>query len=359
MRIFVRFSFKLLCDLSTFRCCSDLSCVRGTLRQLKCGPCKAESRYPKSKVFVPVTSPCGPLSATSQVCFTPQRKALILHQSPTSMLRLPSTKRSRAREQGLVIAARRSTVLYKRGTCAPVILIPALSWLPNLVTTLNKGKRKPVRDGLCVCRAGANCLDGCLNRETFVECDDDNCDVGGNCANRVIQNLVAHTEKAGNLIDGLEVFTTFDRGQGVRATRDFAPKQVATYFTGKVMTLRAFERSHGDLEKRYPYLLKIDAQMILDASTGSMARFINHSCRANCRVEKWMVRGHAYLALFVGESKLDTGQELTIDYHITSSFQESLQECVCQVSGCKGIIGRNRKAQTTANEEAMSKKVKA
>lgn len=55
--------------------------------------------------------------------------------------------------------------------------------------------------------------------------------------------------------------------------------------------------------------------MIIDATRGSICRFVNHSCDPNCRVEKWMVNGEPRMALFAGEDGIMTDEELTYDYN--------------------------------------------
>jgi SET domain-containing protein len=56
-------------------------------------------------------------------------------------------------------------------------------------------------------------------------------------------------------------------------------------------------------------------KMIIDATKGSIARFVNHSCDPNCRVEKWTVDGEPRMALFAGDEGIVTSEELTYDYN--------------------------------------------
>ena len=66
--------------------------------------------------------------------------------------------------------------------------------------------------------------------------------------------------------------------------------------------------------------------MIIDATRGSIARFVNHSCEPNCKMIKWTVAGKPRMALFAGEKGIMTGEELTYDYNF---------ECVsCYTSLC-------------------------
>ena len=58
-----------------------------------------------------------------------------------------------------------------------------------------------------------------------------------------------------------------------------------------------------------------DQNMIIDATRGSIARFVNHACEPNCRMEKWTVGGKPRMALFAGDRGVSTGEELSYDYN--------------------------------------------
>jgi SET domain-containing protein len=55
--------------------------------------------------------------------------------------------------------------------------------------------------------------------------------------------------------------------------------------------------------------------LIIDATKGSVCRFVNHSCEPNCHVEKWVVNGEPRMALFANEEGIKVGEELTYDYN--------------------------------------------
>lgn len=54
---------------------------------------------------------------------------------------------------------------------------------------------------------------------------------------------------------------------------------------------------------------------MIDANKGNIARFVNHACEPNCRMEKRMVEGNPRMALFAGPKGIMTGEELTYDYN--------------------------------------------
>ncbi len=88
-----------------------------------------------------------------------------------------------------------------------------------------------------------------------------------------------------------------------------------------------------------------DQNMIIDATRGSMARFVNHSCEPNCRMEKWTVGGKPRMALFAGDNGIVTGDELTYDYNFDNYSQKNVQECRCGAKNCRGFLGKKAKEE--------------
>lgn len=85
--------------------------------------------------------------------------------------------------------------------------------------------------------------------------------------------------------------------------------------------------------------MDFDQSMILDATRGSIARFVNHSCAPNCRMIKWTVAGKPRMALFAGDRGIMTGEELTYDYNFNPYSVKNVQECRCGADGCRGVLG--------------------
>ena len=95
-----------------------------------------------------------------------------------------------------------------------------------------------------------------------------------------------------------------------------------------------------------------DQNMIIDATRGSIARFVNHSCEPNCRMEKWTVGGKPRMALFAGDQGIMTGDELTYDYNFDPFSQKNVQECRCGAKNCRGVLGPKAKEEKRPKEEA-------
>ncbi len=85
--------------------------------------------------------------------------------------------------------------------------------------------------------------------------------------------------------------------------------------------------------------MQFDQQMILDATRGSIARFVNHSCEPNCGMIKWTVAGKPRVALFAGDAGIMTGEEMTYDYNFNPYSVKNLEICRCGTPSCRGFLG--------------------
>ncbi|KEY66044.1 hypothetical protein S7711_08820 [Stachybotrys chartarum IBT 7711] len=194
----------------------------------------------------------------------------------------------------------------------------------------------------CVCDEDDGCGEDCQNRIMLYECDESNCNVGKErCTNRAFTDLTNRRSKGGKYQVGVEVVKTSDRGFGVRSNRSFEPHQIIMEYTGEIITLDECERRMNEIYKNNEcyYLMSFDQNMILDATTGSMARFVNHSCNPNCRMIKWIVSGQPRMALFAGDRPIMTGDELTYDYNFSPFSSEKVQKCMCGEPNCRGVLG--------------------
>lgn len=92
--------------------------------------------------------------------------------------------------------------------------------------------------------------------------------------------------------------------------------------------------------------------MIIDATTGSIARFVNHSCNPNCRMVKWIVGGNPRMALFAGDRPIMTGEELTYDYKFDPFSAKNVQRCLCGEPNCRGVLGPKPKSEAKESKDA-------
>ncbi|KAK6956440.1 hypothetical protein Daesc_001718 [Daldinia eschscholtzii] len=165
------------------------------------------------------------------------------------------------------------------------------------------------------------------------ECDETNCNVGSDlCQNRAFARLQERIKEGGKYRVGVEVIKTSDRGYGIRANRCFEPNQIIMEYTGEIITEEECDRR---MNEKY----KDNQNMIIDATTGSIARFVNHSCSPNCRMIKWIVSGQPRMALFAGDRPIMTGEELTYDYNFDPFSAKNVQKCLCGSQNCRGVLG--------------------
>ncbi|TGJ78893.1 hypothetical protein E0Z10_g9872 [Xylaria hypoxylon] len=194
----------------------------------------------------------------------------------------------------------------------------------------------------CVCTPEDGCGETCQNRIMLYECDSTNCNVGDNlCQNRAFARLQERTKAGGKYRVGVEVIKTSDRGYGIRANRCFQANQIIMEYTGEIITEEECDRRMNEKYKdnQCYYLMSFDQNMIIDATTGSIARFVNHSCQPNCRMVKWIVSGQPRMALFAGDRDIMTSDELTYDYNFDPFSAKNVQRCLCGSSNCRGVLG--------------------
>ncbi|KAI0476442.1 SET domain-containing protein [Xylariaceae sp. FL0804] len=194
----------------------------------------------------------------------------------------------------------------------------------------------------CVCTPEDGCGESCQNRIMLYECDATNCNVGdGLCQNRAFARLQERTKLGGKFRIGVEVLKTSDRGYGIRANRPFEANQIIMEYTGEIITEEECDRRMNEKYKdnQCYYLMSFDQNMIIDATTGSIARFVNHSCQPNCRMVKWIVSGQPRMALFAGDKDIMTGDELTYDYNFDPFSAKNVQKCLCGSPNCRGVLG--------------------
>ncbi|XP_052100280.1 histone-lysine N-methyltransferase ASH1L-like isoform X2 [Mytilus californianus] len=177
------------------------------------------------------------------------------------------------------------------------------------------------------------CGDDCLNRLVFTECSPSACPCDDQCANQRIQKH----DWAG----GLDVFITADRGCGVRVSEKLTAGQFILEYLGEVVSELEFKRrmTENYSQERHHYCLNLDSGAMIDGyRMGNIGRFVNHSCKPNCEIQKWNVNGVYRMALFALRD-IESGEELCYDYNFHSYNMDSQQDCMCGSENCRGVIG--------------------
>ncbi|ORY45729.1 SET domain-containing protein, partial [Rhizoclosmatium globosum] len=219
---------------------------------------------------------------------------------------------------------------------------------------VDRKPRKPAEIPLCMCVVPEDgspaCGKDCLNRLMQFECIEGNCATGTTCSNQSFQrSLSASLSPTG----GLEICETSGRGFGIRTTRTFPKNTFLMEYCGEIISA---ETSRHRMETIYKdmthyYFLNYDKSEVIDGCRkGSDARFVNHSCNPNCRIEKWVVNGEYCVGLFT-ERELEAGEEVTYDYRF-ESFGD-MKKCMCGARGCRGFLGLNKSGDGLSDIKAL------
>ncbi|GAB1735568.1 hypothetical protein NU219Hw_g4145t1 [Hortaea werneckii] len=206
---------------------------------------------------------------------------------------------------------------------------------------------KGLPQSLCVCTPPTapgeqGCDECCLNRVMQYECNSTNCSLPPDqCSNRAFASLTTRIKRGGPFDIGVEVIKTPTRGFGVRSCRSFAPGQIIMEYTGEIITESECQRRMREVYKDMHcyYLMELERGLIIDGTRGSMARFINHSCKPNCEVRMVKVNGTPRMGVFAGEDGVTTGEELSYDYNF-DNFGTERQVCYCGAQGCRGFLSK-------------------
>ncbi|KAI9207652.1 structural basis of auto-inhibitory mechanism of histone methyltransferase, partial [Polychytrium aggregatum] len=191
-----------------------------------------------------------------------------------------------------------------------------------------KAKEAPV----CVCMppadGGLGCLEDCLNRCMFIECDVKTCPCGSQCSNQAFQRR--------DEVKELEVHWTQARGYGLRTNVDIPKGTLVHEYRGEVISQQTCLDRMSTIYKDQTccYFLNYANGEVIDAcQKGTVARFVNHSCDPNCHIEKWFINGEFGVGLF-SSVDIPKGTELTYDYRFDAFGP--MQKCFCGATKCRG-----------------------
>jgi hypothetical protein len=177
--------------------------------------------------------------------------------------------------------------------------------------------------GLCACHDVGDCYrDRCENSQMRVYCTKENCTFGGECGNSPRE------------LDSLRLFRSASMGLGVFTTRPINAGVVVAEYCG---VLEAIEGTTDDVPIKhnsgYSLIHPVKARdgkfvYIEPFTHGSISRFLNHSCAANCMFAPAQFADKATI-LVVSTRFIRANEELTVTYSGELWF-----ECQCGSVGC-------------------------
>ena len=156
------------------------------------------------------------------------------------------------------------------------------------------------------------------------------------CANTVIQRRA---------YPPVEVFDTGTMGFGLRGRVTIARGQKIGEYRGEVVDQNELLERRCNRKAEDPfYIAALGDGLSIDAGhRGAYARFANHSCGPNCKLEKWRVGEEPRLVL-IALKDVPPGKELTYDYNAGGTEADTTvgQECMCGAPNCLGAIGSKK-----------------
>ena len=167
------------------------------------------------------------------------------------------------------------------------------------------------------------------------------CICDSSCVNRV-------TQKGG--VEGLEVFSTENRGLGLRTNKHIPTGIFVAEFVGEVVRVIEAKTRLEKLTERDPCFIIVLKEHAGDSKTfitcidatlkGNESRFINHSCEPNLIMLPVRINSVVpHLCLFSGR-EIAGGEEVTYDYGGGSDVMPSQRAvtCLCDSLRCKGFL---------------------
>ncbi len=140
-------------------------------------------------------------------------------------------------------------------------------------------------------------------------------------------------------------------GKGVYAATDLPANVDLIQYKGRLITQRQADRDYGDgADTGHTFLFTLNDKYIVDANVGgNAARWINHSCKPNCRAYIEEVDGGKKDRVMIETlRKIRAGEELTYDYGITldvphDAKMKQIWACRCGAKNCIGTMLRPKR----------------
>ncbi len=158
-----------------------------------------------------------------------------------------------------------------------------------------------VVDDKCGCTWTCDRL-SCVNAIAAIYCETSNCSVGFRCGNWAADTV------------GLKIVRC-SLNYGVVTSIDLPPNSIVGEYCGVIVRAR----NNHMLTQGYALKFKSTSDkrepIYVDAGTcGSISRFVNHACTANCRFEEMAYRRTRKIML-ITEQHIEAGTQLTANYN--------------------------------------------
>ncbi|KAJ3038173.1 histone methyltransferase set2 [Rhizophlyctis rosea] len=209
--------------------------------------------------------------------------------------------------------------------------------------------RKEVADQCQCIQDNGKCEEGCVLRESNIECGLD-CEVGEECHNRRLQ--LRQNPKT-------EIYRAGKFGFGLRVLEDVAVGDIVLEYVGELIDKDEFQKrveeyNQKALQHRYFAGLR-NGELLDSMKKGNSGRFLNHHCEPNCQLQSWVVGNTERLA-FVAVKELKAGDEANFDYGDGRLEGVPPQICLCGAERCWGMIWEDRRKLVRKGSDVKSLK---
>ena len=192
-------------------------------------------------------------------------------------------------------------------------------------------KRPPLDKNSEFCGCAAE-PEGCCRDESCVlfACQEECQNCRPNCCN---QRIGRKQWKS------VEVFDAGPKGRGLRAKEDIRKGEFIIEYVGRAIRKQYLE----GLFRRYKtermlYIMSLSNDVYIDArKKGCVARYINHSCQPNCKVDRWRVQGISRASIFAVRD-IAKGEEFSFDYQWSRKKGRAPTKCHCLSPKCRGTL---------------------
>ncbi|CAD5216446.1 unnamed protein product [Bursaphelenchus okinawaensis] len=184
----------------------------------------------------------------------------------------------------------------------------------------------------CEVENGMKCLDSCVNRRQYYECNED---CGPECKNG--------PKSRDPNFDKLEVFECPVRGRGLRAKEHFVAGEPIGEYRGRLLTQKQVTEymtifcDCRNIEDHLYFMGIGNTGVTIDAKTrGSITRFANHSCEPNVKVVCVTGVDNMRRQMLYAKHDIKQGEEITFDYAM--DWDEFNKICRCGKEQCSGYL---------------------
>jgi histone-lysine N-methyltransferase SETD1 len=127
---------------------------------------------------------------------------------------------------------------------------------------------------------------------------------------------------------------------GVFALENITAGSYIAEYVGEVIRGVIADRRQADYEARGvdDYMFRVDNYIVDGTTRGNVARYINHSCDANCETRIVTVDGAKKITIYA-KKNVATGEEICYDYKFQRETDPSLKlQCRCGAARCTGWL---------------------